>query len=79
MSYTKIWVHTVWSTKNRVISISNSFRPLLLNHFREQSKEKEIQLDFINAHKNHIHALINLGRNQSISEVMHLLKGESSF
>lgn len=78
MSYTKIWLHCVWSTKNRKIVIPISFRPILLSHFREEAKSKEISLDFINAHKDHVHALVNLGRQQTIASVMKQLKGESS-
>ena len=79
MSYTKIWLHCVWSTKNRRTTISNSFRPVLLSHFREMAQEKGITLDYINAHENHVHALINLGKSQNIADIMHQLKGESSF
>ncbi|MEN8118092.1 MAG: IS200/IS605 family transposase [Bacteroidota bacterium] len=79
MSFTKIWLHCVWSTKNRNNIISHSFRPALLSHFREQAQEKGIFLDYINAHKDHVHALINLGKQQNISGVMHQLKGESSY
>lgn len=79
MSYTKIWLHCVWSTKNRENTILHSFRPVLLSHFREQAQEKNIFLDYINAHKDHVHALINLGRNHTIADVMHQLKGESSY
>ena len=79
MSYTKIWLHCVWSTKNRDNTITKSFRPKLLSHFREQAKVKGIFLDYINAHKDHVHALINLGRKQTIAEVMQQLKGESSY
>jgi putative transposase len=78
MSYTKIWLHCVWSTKNRQNIISNSLRPVLLSHIREKASEKGIFLDFINAHKNHVHALINLGKQQTIADIMHQLKGESS-
>ena len=79
MSYTKIWLHCVWSTKNRSNTISNSFRPALLSHIREQAQRKGIFLDYINAHKDHIHALINLGKTQTIADVMQQIKGESSF
>jgi len=79
MSYTKIWLHCVWSTKNRSNIISNSFRPALLSHIREQAQQKGIFLDYINAHKDHVHALINLGRTQTIADVMQQIKGESSF
>jgi len=79
MSYTTIWLHCVWSTKNRDHLISSIFRPVLLDHFREQAKEKNIFLDYINAHEDHVHALINLGKQQNIADIMHQLKGESSF
>jgi REP element-mobilizing transposase RayT len=51
----------------------------LLSHFREQAKEKNIFLDYINAHEDHMHALINLGKQQNITDIMHQLKGESSY
>lgn len=79
MSYVKIWIHCVWSTKHRAQTISNSFRPEVLKHFRENAREKNIQLDFINAHENHVHALINLGKQQNPATIMQYLKGESSF
>ena len=79
MSYAKIWLHCVWSTKNRDQIISQSFRPELLKHFRENAKEKNIVLDYINAHENHVHALINLGKQQNLATIMQYLKGESSF
>ena len=79
MSYTTIWLHCVWSTKNRDHLISSIFRPVLLDHFREQAKEKNIFLDYINAHEDHVHALINLGKQQTIADIMHQLKGESSY
>jgi REP element-mobilizing transposase RayT len=51
----------------------------VLKHFRENAVEKNIILDYINAHEDHVHALINLGKQQNLSTVMQYLKGESSF
>jgi putative transposase len=79
MSYVKIWLHCVWSTKNREYTITNSLRPALLSHFREYAKSKSITLDYINAHRDHVHALIIIKKEQNIAEIMHLIKGESSF
>jgi len=79
MSYVKIWLHCVWSSKNRDQIISQSFHPELLKHFRENADEKNIVLDYINAHENHVHALINLGKQQNLATIMQYLKGESSF
>lgn len=79
MSYVTIWLHCVWTTKYRTTIIPMSFRPYLLAHIKEYAKEKSIFLDYINAYYNHVHALINLGKDQSIAEIMHLIKGESSY
>jgi REP element-mobilizing transposase RayT len=59
--------------------LSHEYRPEILTHFREHAKSKNIVLDYINLHKNHVHALINLGKEQSISKVMQLIKGESAY
>lgn len=79
MSFVRIWLHCVWSTKNRDCSIPMTFRKALLNHLRENAIEKGITLDYINAHLDHVHALINLGKQQNLSAIIHLLKGESAF
>lgn len=79
MSYVKIWLHCVWSTKNRDQIIPYSFRPEVLRHFRENAGEKNIILDDVNAHENHVHALINLGKQQNLATIIQYLKGESSF
>lgn len=79
MSYVKIWLHCVWSAKNRANIIPHSFRPEVLKHFRQNADEKNIILDYINAHENHVHALINLGKQQNLATLMQYLKGESSF
>jgi REP element-mobilizing transposase RayT len=79
MSYTTHWLHCVWRTKDNSIILSHDNRPEILTHFREYAKSKNIVLDYINLHKNHVHALINLGKEQSISKVMQLIKGESAY
>ena len=79
MSFVKIYLHCVWSTKNRECQNPTSFRPVLLAHFKEKCLEKKIFLDFINAHIDHVHALISLGKQQNVAEVMQLIKGDSSY
>ena len=41
--------------------------------------KKEIWLDHINGYIDHAHCLLSLGRDQSISKVAQLVKGESSY
>lgn len=79
MSYVKIWLHCVWGTKIQTCNIHQSFRAALLKHFRENALEKNIVLDCINAHEDHVHALINLGKQQNLATMIQYLKGESSF
>ena len=41
--------------------------------------KKNIYLDFINGHIDHVHCLISFSADQNISKLLNLLKGESSY
>ena len=79
MPYTKVMIHFIWSTKNRERIISNELKPLLLSHIKENSIAKGIFIDCLNCVEDHIHLLVSLGTEQTISKVAMLMKGESSF
>ena len=79
MPYTKVLIHYIWSTKNREHLISKELKPLLLKHIKENSIKKEIFLDSLNCVSDHIHLLVSLGNEQTISKIAMLIKGESSF
>jgi putative transposase len=79
MSHVRIWVHLVFSTKNREPLLKDSFRYDLFKHIADNCVEKDIFLKSINGHTDHIHCLISLGKDQSISKISQLIKGESSF
>lgn len=78
MPYVKVWIHLVWSTKNRRPFLTDEIRPTVFQHIRENAKKKDIFLDFINGYWEHVHALVSLGTEQTISEIVRLMKGESS-
>ncbi|GBD86689.1 transposase IS200 like protein [bacterium BMS3Abin03] len=78
MPYVKIWIHLIFSTKNRAHLISKQLKPQLLKHIKENSIKKNIYIDFLNCVSDHIHLLISLNSKQTISEVVQLIKGESS-
>jgi REP element-mobilizing transposase RayT len=70
----------VFSTKNGTPFLNSiDIRKKVLSHIFENSQEKGIWLDSVNGHKEHIHCLISLGREQTISKIAQLIKGESSF
>lgn len=80
MPFTKVYIHFVWSTKNRKPFLATpEIRQLMWNHIRENAKEKGIHIDFINGYSDHCHCLVSLGVDQTIQKVMQLIKGESSF
>ena len=78
MPYIRIWIHLIFSTKNRDRLINKSLKPKLLDHIRENADMKEIYIDFLNCMEEHCHILISLGASQCISDVARLIKGESS-
>jgi putative transposase len=79
MPFVKIWVHCVWSTKNREPSLTGDIRQKVFQHIRENAKLKGIFLDSVGGYVDHVHCLISLGTNQTVEKVMQLIKGESSF
>ena len=78
MSFLRIWVHLVFSTKNREPNLSCEVRLLVIKHIIENCKKKNIFLQAIGGYSEHLHCLISLGCQQSVAEVARLIKGESS-
>ncbi len=78
MSYVRNWVHAVWGTKNRQPYLTEQIREVLFSHIKENAKQKGIYIDLINGYTDHVHCLIALNADKSISETMQLIKGESS-
>jgi len=78
MSYVKIWIHTVWSTKNRAPLLKPPTLQTMCNHILENAAEKGIYIDRINGYDEHIHVLMLLKDSLSISKQVQLIKGESA-
>ena len=79
MSFVKIWVHVVFSTKYREHLLSKETNLSIYEHIMTNCKKKDIFLHSINGSTEHIHCLISLGKDQSIAYVVQMIKGESSF
>ncbi len=60
MPYSKVMLHCIWATKARAPIISKELKPLLLNHIKENSFNKEIHIDCLNCVEEHIHLLISV-------------------
>ena len=78
MPHTKIWIHIVFSTFERKPLLNDSIRENIFKHIFDYSKSKDIYIDRINGYVDHVHLLLSLSRDQTISKVMQFIKGESS-
>ncbi|MCU0455497.1 MAG: transposase [Bacteroidales bacterium] len=79
MSFISIWVHSVWTTKNSIPFLKEGIFEHVRQHILDNAAVKGIFIDRLNGDLKHLHALISLGGSQDISNVMRLIKGESSF
>ena len=79
MSNVKIWIHAVWGTKNHERVLTKDVRQQLFQHVRENAKEKQIYIDFINGDLDHIHCLLALNADMTIAKVMQMIKGEAAY
>ena len=78
MPYVRIWIHCVWGTKRRIPFLTASNKVKIIKHIKENAEAKGIFVDFINGHKEHLHCIISLNADQTLSKLMQLIKGESS-
>ncbi len=77
-SHVRLYVHIVWSTKNREPYLISSVREKVKEHLSQNAKDKEIEIQCINVQIDHVHILINLRSDQKVDDIVKLLKGESS-
>ncbi len=78
MGYIRIWVHLVWSTKNREPILKKDIRQAVFDHMKSNAEQKGVLLDMINGYNEHVHALVRLKADDTVAKIVQLLKGESS-
>lgn len=78
MSYTRLFYHLVWPTKNHQPLITPSIETELFNYIIKKSKLLNTRILEINGTDNHIHIIIEIPPKLSIAEVVQRLKGSSS-
>ena len=79
MSYVRIWIHTVFATRQREAFLSDDVRADILCHIRTNCAAKGIFIQTIGGYVEHIHCLLSLGKMQTIADTVRLMKGESAF
>ena len=80
MPWVEVYIHFVWSTKNRYPFLANKeLRKRVWKHIKENGEKKGIKIHFVNGYSDHCHCLVTLKTNQNLKDIMHLIKGESSW
>ena len=77
-TYSSLFFHVVWSTKNRTTAIEKSFQEQLYRYICGIVKRKEGRLLSIGGTSDHIHLLINVSPKYTISDVVCSIKSNSS-
>lgn len=78
MPYSIVYLHYVWSTKYRNPILTPSIKQVLVNHIRQYAFSKNIHIESINGHMDHLHCLVRLKTGQTIDGIIKLIKGESA-
>ena len=80
MPHIKVYIHLVWTTKDRLpLLFTPDIRIKVWKHIKENADKKGIFIDTVNGYAEHCHCLISLSSNQTTEKVVQLIKGESSF
>ena len=77
-SVTKIFVHVVFSTKNRADLIAPEIEDELLKYFHCIIENNGAKLIIANGTANHVHLLISFGKKVNIPELVGDIKRDSS-
>ncbi|HTD99324.1 MAG TPA: IS200/IS605 family transposase [Mucilaginibacter sp.] len=76
-SYSAIWVHLIWSTKNREPILTSPLRNEVFKVIKTIASDFEIYLDCINGVEDHVHLLVRVRTDQSIADIVKTIKGNS--
>ncbi len=77
-SYSRIWLHLVWSTLNREPLLPPPVATKCAPWLHDYSRSKSVFLKTCYFNAEHVHALVDLPTDRSVEEVTQLFKGASS-
>lgn len=79
MPFVKVMIHAVWGTKCHFPFLTEAIKQKVISHIRENAYNKQIFIDRLNGHTEHLHCLFGLNADLSIAKTLQLIKGESAF
>jgi putative transposase len=76
-SYSSLWVHLIWSTKNREPILISSLKHEVYKVINQIATDHEIYIDCINGVEDHVHLLVRMRTDQSVADIVKTIKGNS--
>jgi len=77
-SFNRIWIHSVWATKERQLLISMSNEDKIYNFIRQELVALGCLVQIVNGMPDHVHVLFLLNPQKSVADVVKYAKGSSS-
>ena len=77
-SHAKIWIHAVWTTKNRKPLIHSRMERRLYDFIGVELKRMGCTLSIVNGVTDHVHCLFCMPPDLSVNEIIKHIKGSSS-
>ncbi len=79
MPHVRILIHAVWGVKNHRPLLKKDKKEILFAHIQENAQQKGLFILEIGGWDDHVHCLLSLNADMSLSKVIQLVKGESAF
>lgn len=77
-SFTKLWIHVIWATKNRKELIDFSIEKTLYDYIWQELTELGCPVRIINGMPDHVHVLFLQNPQKTITDIVKQIKGSSS-
>lgn len=77
-SFTKLWIHVIWATKNRQELIDYSIEKKLYDFICQDLTDLGCPVRIINGIPDHVHVLFLQNPQKTISDIVKQIKGSSS-
>lgn len=77
-SFTKLWIHAIWATKNRQELIDYSIEKNLYDFIYEEFINLGCPVRIINGMPDHVHVLFLQNPQKTITDIVKQIKGSSS-
>lgn len=74
----EVWIHAVWTVKNREPLLDDKFRRKLFAHIYKRFREPPLIVDAVGGVSDHVHCLFSISPVHTIAQALKDIKGESS-